>query len=111
MATSKSQMLAVAKFRAEKCDRIAADVPKGKREVYNAAAKELNLSLAKLIQAGVEEYIANHAGEVVTVKPENQLSAEERRLLDEFNQLPGDAQKHLLKFVKAVNKKGGGEND
>ena len=66
-----------------------------------------------MIRRAIEEYIANHAGESFTKpeKPES-LSADERRLVEEFNQLPSDAQKHLLKFVKAVNQtKGGGEND
>lgn len=62
------------------------------------------------MKLNIESYVTNHTGEVVTVKPENQLSAEERKLIDEFNQLPTDAQKSLMKFLKAVNTKGGGEN-
>ena len=110
---SQAQRLAVAKFRAEKCDRIAADVPKGKREIYKTAANDMGLSLALLIQNGVEEFIKNHAGEKVTleVKPES-ISAADRRLLDEFNQLPADVQKKTLALIRAINEsKEGGEND
>lgn len=117
MAVSESQRLAVIKYRQEKRDQIAVDVPKGKREEYKLKAAKLGLSLSMLIQHGVEsygeEFIANHSTESFTKpeKPES-LSADERRMLVEFNQLPSDAQKHLLKFVKAVNHtKGGGEND
>ena len=66
-----------------------------------------------LIQKGVESY-----GEEITAepfnnlpKPENQLSAADKRLLEEFNQLPPDAQKYFLKAFKAINDtKGGGDN-
>lgn len=101
MAT-QAQRLAVAKFRSEKCDRIAADVPKGKREVYRTAAKELQISLASLIQNGVEEYIQNHAGEVVAVKPENQLSAADKKLLENFNSLSPKRQKVLRDIISEL---------
>ena len=111
MATSQSQKIAVQKYRAKTYDTIGFDVPKGKREEFKQKAASLGISLAKFLFLSAESYGAKHAGEVVTVKPENQLSAEERKLIDEFNQLPTDAQKHLLKFVKAVNQtKGGGDN-
>ena len=52
-------------------------------------ARELNLSLAMLIQNGIEEYIKNHAGELS----------------------PSTPQKHFLQTFRAINKsKGGGDN-
>ena len=102
---TKAQRMAVAKFRAEKCDRIAADVPKGKREEYRAAAKELGLSLAKLIQYGVEEYIQNHGGEVIQKPEAEKLTAEERRLLAAFAKLPKNAQINLIKTLEALSPK------
>ena len=59
------------------------------------------------MKLNIESYGTNHAGEVIQPTLENQLSAEERKLIDEFNQLPTDAQKSLMKFLKAVNTKGG----
>ena len=41
-------------------ERLAIEVPKGKRDEYKAAAQELGLSLSRLVQNGVEEYIRNH---------------------------------------------------
>ena len=114
MATA-TQILANANYRAKAYDVISTSVKKGKRDEYNAAAKELKLSLAMLIQNGVEEYIKNHTGEDFTaaIKPEaEKLTSEQKRLVEEFNQLPADAQKYLIKFVRAINdqSKGGGDN-
>ena len=94
-------------------DTILFRVKKGKRGEYQQAAQDLNIGFWELIQSGIEEFIWNHAGEKfpTEVKPES-ISAADRRLLDEFNQLPVDAQKSLLKFLKAINEsKEGGEND
>ena len=44
-------------------DKIAINVPKGKRDVYRRAAAELGLSLSILIQNGVEEFILKQADE------------------------------------------------
>ena len=64
MAMSKAQRLAIRIYQQEKCDRLTADVPKGKRDAYKHIAAELGLSLSKLIQNAVEEYACNHAGDV-----------------------------------------------
>ena len=108
MAMSESQKLSIAKYRQEKRDRISTDVPKGKREVYNVAAKDLGLSLSMLIQNGVEEYIRNHAGENVLDKQQDKksLSPADEKLLAEFSKLPVDARKHLLELAKIINQKG-----
>ena len=93
-------------------DRLAIWVKKGSRDSYKKSAAEFGISLAMLVQNGIEEFIKNHAGEKfpLEVKPET-ISATDRRLLDEFNQLPADAQKSLMKFLRAINEsKGGGDN-
>ena len=95
MATA-TQILANANYRAKAYDRISIDVKKGKRDAYNEAAKDLNLSLAMLIQLGTEEFIHNHAGEKISVPgdvttksvPEKKLTAAERRLVETFGRLP-----------------------
>ena len=107
MAVSNAKRLSIAKYQQEKCDRITVDVPKGKREVYKAAAAKLGLSLSMLIQHGVESYGGGIATESFTKpeKPES-LSADERRLIDEFNRLPSDTRKALVKLVKSINQAG-----
>ncbi|MBR1645980.1 MAG: GIY-YIG nuclease family protein [Selenomonadaceae bacterium] len=91
----KSVSNANANYRAKAYDRISIDVKKGKRDAYNAAAKNLDLSLSMLIQLGTEEYIRNHAGENLSVPadtsktaPEKKLTAAERRLVETFARLP-----------------------
>lgn len=56
----RSQILANLKYREKAYDRIAIDVQKGKRGRYRQEAEKRGLSLAKLIQLSVEEYITNH---------------------------------------------------
>ena len=83
-------------------DRLAIWIKKGCREDYKQSAAELGISLAMLVQCGVEEYIKNHGGEVAPEKPES-ISAADKKLIDEFNQLPVDARKHFLQAFKAIN--------
>ena len=111
MTISRAQNLAVLKYRAKVYDRVSIDVPKGKRDAYNLAAKELKLSLAMLIQNGVEEFIKNHAGEKVTldVKPENQLSAADKKLIEAFGKCPEHVKPTLKKLIEQLAK-GGGDN-
>ena len=93
-------------------DQVLFRVKKGKAGEYKQAAAELGIGFWELIQSGVEEYIANHAGEKLpAAKPEEKLTADEKKLAEEFSRLPTDAQKYLLKFVRAINQKGGDEND
>lgn len=107
MAISESQKLSIAKYRQEKRDRLSTDIPKGKRAEYNAAAGHLGISLALLVQNGVEEYIRNHAGEefkpTTTQDKQPRLSANEQELLEIFSRLPDDAQKGFIKSCKAIN--------
>ena len=101
--TTQAQRLAKAKYQQEKRSLVAAEVSKVKGEEYRAAAKELGLSLARLIQCGVEESIANHGGEVIQKPEAEKLTTEERRLLMAFAKLPKDAQTNLIKTLEALS--------
>ena len=98
-------------YKKTKYDSILFRVKKGKADDYRQAAQDLGIKFWDLIQAGVEEYIANHGGEeinssqVMTSQPSEKLSAEQKKLVEEFSRLPPDAQKFLLKFLKALNEK------
>ncbi|MBQ3442218.1 MAG: hypothetical protein IJG33_03120 [Selenomonadaceae bacterium] len=86
-------------------DRLAIWVKKGSRDSYKQSAAELGISLAMLVQSGVEEYISNHAGEVMTPQPKHEpLSAADKQLVDEFNQLPVETQKAFMKVFTSINK-------
>lgn len=92
-------------------DRLAIWVKKGSRDNYKKSAAELGISLAALVQSGVEEYISNHAGEVMTPQPKLEpLSAADKQLIDEFARLPADVQKCFLKTFKAINQTKGGDS-
>ena len=104
MAVSEAQKLAVEKYRREKRDQLAVDVPKGKRDAYKMIAAEKGLSLSQLIQNSVESFAGLHVGELPATSPKPEsISAADKRLVEEFNQLPVDAQKHLMKFLKSIN--------
>ena len=120
--TSKPQLLAAAKYRQENCDQLAVDIPKGKKALYKQAAAEMGLSLTALIQNGVEGFVnercegffqrENFSPITQNVASTEKLSANEKRLVEEFNQLPVETQKALLKLVKTINEqsKGGVQN-
>ena len=106
MAVSTAQKLAKAKYQHEKRTLIATDVSKEKGEFYRATAMELGISLSKLVQISVEEFIQNHAGENFSLVAQNQeqkLSAADKKLIEEFNQLPADTQKALIKLIQSIN--------
>lgn len=86
-------------------DRLAIWVKKGTRDEYKQSAAEMGISLAVLIQNGVEEYISNHAGEkppFVLTTLKNKLSTEDKRLLDSAGKLTPDARKQLVKFLEIL---------
>jgi len=117
MATTANQ-----EYKNANYDRLAIWIKKGKRDEYKQAAAQQGMSLAAfltraadlLVQYGVEDF-ANHAAtdaESPAQVAAEKLSADERRLVEEFAKLPADAQKHFLKAFAAVNSsKGGGGND
>ena len=116
MAVSNAQKIAKAKYQQEKRTLIAAEVSKDKGEYYRESAAALNISLSKLIQNGVEEYIRNHGGEntvhIVDNQAQEKLTAEQRRLAEVVSKLPDKAQNQLFKFLESLEEtKGGGRND
>lgn len=91
-------------------DHIAFHVKKGKREEYKQAADDFGISLRELFQTSVEEFIAERSLQSLPVKPASitpppaeKLTSQEKTLLAEFNQLPADVQKSLLKLAKSIN--------
>ena len=105
MAVSQARRLSIAKYRQEKRDQLAVDVPKGKRDEYKQKATKLGLSLSMLVQYSVESYGANHGGEVIQKPEAEKLTAEERRLLAAFAKLPKNAQINLIKTLEALSPK------
>lgn len=99
-------------YKKENYDQILVRVRKGKREEYRQAADEMKLGQMELFRIAVEEYIQNHAGEEFKPEKPESISAADKRLIEEFNRLPVDAQKSLMKFLRAINEsKEGGDND
>lgn len=92
-------------------DRLAIWVKKGSRDSYKQSAAKFGLSLAMLVQHGVEEYITNHSGESFTKpeKPES-LSAADKKLVENFNALSPKSQKALREIISELVTKGGGDN-
>lgn len=106
MTVSNTKRIGIKKYQQEKCDRITADIPKGKRDAYKMIAAEKGLSLSQLIQNSVESFAGLHGGELpasVSTSTRESISAADKRLVDEFNQLPVEAQKHFLKAFRAIN--------
>ena len=110
MATTKKATYD-AEYKKAHYDNVVLRVYKGKREEYQQAAQDLGIGFWDLLQSGVEEFIASHIWSdfspvkpaSITPPPAQKLSAEERNLLAEFNQLPADVQKSLLKLAKSIN--------
>lgn len=112
--TSAAQLAAVKRYRAKTYDTVAFDVPKGTRDKYKQAATSFGLSLAKFLATSADEFIQNHAGEnraanqLMTAitptieKPGEVLSREEKKLLEDFRQLPVDSQKHIRGVIRAI---------
>ena len=121
MAASNSQKLAQEKYNKENYDRLAILIKKGKRDEYHAAAAAIGLGYAEMIRAAIEEFIQRHAGEEWTAnqltaagvssvsagastveKPGETLSREEKKLLEEFRQMPVNSQKHVRGLIRAI---------
>ena len=93
-------------------DQILIRVKKGKQAEYTAAATALGLSKMEMFRQAVDEFIARHApekvGELNQTQPAQivdaspQLTGDEKRLVDAFNNLSPEAQKALLKFLDAL---------
>ena len=102
---SSAQKLAMKKYREKNIEMVAFEVKKGTSAEYTAAAARLGLGKMEMIRRSVEEFIQNHLGEAVTIqKSENQLSADEKKILEEVSHLPPDAQRQLVKFLQSINR-------
>lgn len=106
MVTSKAQLMAVKKYRSEKRDQISFDVPKGKRDEFKQLANLLGMSLQGLFVNAVEAYGRNHGSEnalSISSEESERFSPADRKLVEEFNQLPVDTQKAVVKLIQTIN--------
>ena len=86
-------------------DRLAIWIKKGARDNYKQSAAKLGVSLAMLVQNGVEEYIRNHVGEVAVPAARQEtetISAEERRLIQAFGNCPDNMKPTLRKLIEQL---------
>ncbi|MBE8953946.1 MAG: hypothetical protein SR1Q7_12535 [Quinella sp. 1Q7] len=109
MATSAEQKLARQRYKEKNLEVVSFEVKKGMSKQYTQWAAALGLSLSRLVQNSVEEYIANHSGECVpTVAPvkfapmQSVLTAEQRKILEAVDSLPESSRKALLKFLQTL---------
>ena len=102
---SEAKRAANEKYRREKRDQLAVDVPKGKRDAYKLMAAELGLSLSMLIQNGVEYYAWRRAGGSLPVssKEEQTLTVADKRLVEDFNLLPDEVKPTVRKLIQQIN--------
>ena len=105
--------MSTAEYKKANYDQILFRVKKGKREEYQQAAESFGIGFWALLQAGVEEYIANHGGEEfntasIGAKETEKLSAADKKLVENFNALSPKSQKALREIIsELVDKKGG----
>ena len=114
MSKTTPQKLAQAKYDQKSYDQILIKVRKGKRDEYKNAAETLGLGQMELFRTAVEEYIQNRTSEVVTEKREVEtLTAEQRRLLENFARLPKSTRTKFTGLLEevAAQLKGGEDND
>ena len=118
MPRSESQKKATRKYKEKNIELVAFETKKGKSAEYTQAAAKMRLGKMEMIRLAVEEFIQTHLHEFAPiVKPASitaqptaeKLTSSERTLLDEFNRLPVDAQKALLKFLKTLNERQDGD--
>ena len=57
---SQARLDANKRYREKAYDRVSIDVKKGTRDEWKQAAAVRGMSLAGILQSGVEEYIVNH---------------------------------------------------
>ena len=92
-----------------KRDIISIAVPQGKRDAYKMVAAELGKSLSGLIQNAVEEYIQNHADELVDIErsviAEESFTEAELRLSENFSKLPKRVQQKFAGLIQEFAKR------
>ena len=109
-------------YKKNNYDSILFRVKKGKKAEYQQAASELGLGKMELMRVAVEEYIAHRRDEksvgsrdadlspvdtnnapITCKQPEQNLSTEQKQLIEEFNKLPVETQKAFLKLFTLIN--------
>ena len=103
--------MSTAEYRKEKYDNVSFKVPKGKRQEYQQAAADFGIAQSEMFRQAVEIFIAEKSlqdlplnpAPMKTQKPENSLSSEQKKILDEFNQLSIETQKAFMKLFKTIN--------
>ena len=109
-------------YQKEKYDNVSFKVPKGKSLEYKQAAQDFGMGQSEMFRLAVEKFIAEQSLQDLPVRiikpastktpPPVAISAADKRLVEEFNQLPADVQKKTLALIRAINEsKGGGDND
>ena len=108
-------------YKKNNYDSILFRVKKGKKAEYQQAASELGLGKMELMRVAVEEYIAHRRDEksvgsrdadlspvdtnnapITCKQPEQNLSTEQKQIIEEFNKLPVETQKAFLKLLEPV---------
>ncbi|MBR4152752.1 MAG: hypothetical protein IKT98_07305 [Selenomonadaceae bacterium] len=104
--------MSTAEYKKATYDRIGLVVRKGKRKEYQQAADDFGLSLSELIKIAIEKFIAEQSYESFTSqtiktpftpKSEQKLTEEQKRLVEEFSNLPVDTQKAFMKVFTSIN--------
>lgn len=104
MPKTNAQKLASRKYRANNYETISFEVRKGIRDEYKAAAEKSDLSLAGFFKAAAEEFIERHGSSLpASSKEEQTLTAADKRLVEEFNQLPDDIKPTVRKLIQQIN--------
>lgn len=103
MARTEGEKISRQKYERKAYDQILLKVRKGKREEYKQTAERLGLGQMEMIRLATETFIAAHNGEEFKPTTPAPMTADERKLLDEFNALPDDTRKALLKLIKTIN--------
>ena len=99
---TEAQKRALMKYKTEKVERLGVDIPKGKRAVYIKKAKELGISLAQLVQVGVEEFSRTHTGEFSFEPASPSKTWEAALLVENFQKLPKPLRVHVSEIVRAL---------
>lgn len=88
-------------------DSVYLMLQKGKRDEYKQAAEDFGISLRELVQTSVESFIAEKSyrdfESLKPAPPAEKLSTEQKQLLAEFDKLPPDVQKSIVKMIRAIN--------
>ena len=106
MPKTNAQKMASRKYRSNNYETVSFEVRKGIRDEYKEAAAELGISLAGFFKAAAEQFIERHGGEVIArpvSSKEDSLSKDERKLVEEFNQLPDELKPTVRKLIQQIS--------